>query len=534
MKKLIALLIALCLPVQALACNPIDNIPLHIEIVSAYPQPLENEEEWVELSNTGDEEVDLSHYTLEDSTAQPMSLNGDLSPGESIEISNLSFQLNNSGDDLTLYTIEGEFVDDFSYSTSESGKSVPLDSEEQSDLTNDDAVLTSEITEWPEYSESVPNPEGTDTSEEWIELYNPYDYSLALDGLKLDDQDGGSSPYSLTGNIDALSYLVISIEDSGLSLNNSTDEVRLILDDQILWAIPYTDVEEAMSYARLNGAYQWTTPTPGTANISNQVDGELSEDIEITEVNPNPEGPDAENEWIEITNGGDQSVDIGSWSIDDGEGGSDPYLIPEGTIIGPGESIIIERTDSEIALNNSREKVQLYDYTQELMDEMEYESTQEGQSYSKIEIEEVQNLQASTNSFGFRSRTVWEWTEPTPAEANPSWKEYVGIVQSLDAGILTILHQNSELVFDVLGNEFQELIFQPGNTVMIQASMGEFIHKLVRAELVEQAQTPSARSIPWSWISISILAAGVLAYEWLKSKSQNHIMIPHSKILLQE
>lgn len=530
MKRLIIFLISLCVPIQALACNSMDNIPLHVEITAAYPNPLENEEEWVELSNTGPVSVNLEHYTLEDTTAHAMPLSGEILPGESIHITELSFQLNNGGDELILYTIEGEWVDSFSYNSSLAGQVVPLSIVEEISQENTEAPLP---TEWPEYSEAVPNPEGTDTSEEWIELYNPYAHSIQLEGLELDDSEGGSRAYALTGSIEAKSYLVISVEDSGLSLNNTTDEVRLLLNDEILWSIPYSDVVEGLSYALVNGSYEWTTPTPGSPNLSNELEGDLSEEIELTEVNPNPEGPDAENEWIEITNGGDQSVDLGNWSIDDGEGGSDPYFIPEGTIIAPGESIIIERTESKIALNNSREKIQLFDYTQELMDEIEYESTQEGQSYSKIEIEEVQNLQASANSLGFRSRIVWEWTEPSPGKANPSWKEYLGVVQSYDKGMLTLLIQNSELIFDTLENDFGELLFQPGNTVMIQASMGEFVHQVIRAELVEQVSTATSREFPWSWIIISILASGVLAYEWYKSKSQNHMILPSSELLSQ-
>ncbi|MFT7183790.1 MAG: hypothetical protein ACI9QC_000113 [Oceanicoccus sp.] len=527
MKRILSLVLALSLPVQALACIPVDNIPLHVEIIAAYPQPLENEEEWIELLNTGDNSLDLSHYTLEDSTAKPMTLDGTLAPNDSMQISPLSFQLNNGGDELALYTIEGEFVHSFSYDASESGQSVPLDSKFE---TEDAPVeLSSLPSVWPEYSESIPNPEGTDTTEEWIELFNPYDYAIQIDGLKLDDNEGGSSPFALTGSIEAFSFLLISVEDSKISLNNSTDEIRLLLEEEVLWNVSYTDPEEGLSYALVNGDYQWTTPTPGAKNISNTTEGQVSEEIEITEVNPNPEGPDAENEWIELTNGGDQSVDLGNWSIDDGEGGSDPYIIPEGTIVEPGESIIIERTDSEIALNNSREKVQLYDFMDELMDEIEYESTEEGKSYSKIEVEEVQNLQASNSALGFRTKTLWEWTEPSPGEANPIWKEFVGVVQNFDGDLLTLIHQNSEMIFEALDSNFGELVFQPGNTVMIQASLNQ----IIRAELLEQVIPNQSKKTPWSWIVILILASGIAAYEWYKYKKQNHIMLPYSKLLNQ-
>jgi len=533
MKRLLAFLIALTLPAQSLAaCICLDSPPLHLEITSAYPQPLEGEDEWVELQNIGDNTVDLAFYTLEDATGNPMNLEGELLPGESIQISNLSFQLNNGSDSLILETIDEVYVHSFSYEQSEPGQSVPIPeaSIEVDEIEEENLELPSR---WPDFSEALPNPEGVDSTEEWIELYNPFDENLELTGLKLDDQEGGSSPYALTGTISANDYLIISVEDSGLSLNNSTDEVRLLLEDTELWAIPYADVEEGLSYALVDGAYQWTTPTPGSLNVStsSEDNGDLSEEIELTEVQPNPEGPDQDNEWIEITNGGDGTVDLGNWTIDDGPNGSDPYVIPSGTIIEPGETIVFDRPTTGVALNNSHEAVELRDYTGAIIDQIDYESTQEGKSLSKIEIEELQNLQASFNPMGLRTETIWEWTEPTPGESNPRWTELVGFVQNYQEGTLTVLHGNTEYLFDVVDSQFSELLFQPGNTLLVQASIGDGFSRLIRAELLEQVIAPENKAIPWSWIVLGILSLSVLGYEWKKHSKENSIFLPHSQAL---
>jgi len=533
MKRLLAFLIALTLPAQSLAaCICLDSPPLHLEITSAYPQPLEGEDEWVELQNIGDNTVDLAFYTLEDATGNPMNLEGELLPGESIQISNLSFQLNNGSDSLILETIDEVYVHSFSYEQSEPGQSVPIPeaSIEVDEIEEENLELPSR---WPDFSEALPNPEGVDSTEEWIELYNPFDENLELTGLKLDDQEGGSSPYALTGTISANDYLIISVEDSGLSLNNSTDEVRLLLEDTELWAIPYADVEEGLSYALIDGAYQWTTPTPGSINVStsSEDNGDLSEEIELTEVQPNPEGPDQDNEWIEITNGGDGTVDLGNWTIDDGPNGSDPYVIPSGTIIEPGETIVFDRPTTGVALNNSHEAVELRDYTGDIIDQIDYESTQEGKSLSKIEIEELQNLQASFNPMGLRTETIWEWTEPTPGESNPRWTELVGLVQNYQEGTLTVLHGNTEYLFDVVDSQFSELLFQPGNTLLVQASIGDGFSRLIRAELLEQVIAPENKAIPWSWIVLGILSLSVLGYEWKKHSKENSIFLPHSQAL---
>lgn len=531
MKRLLAFLIALTFPASSLAaCICLDSPPLHIEITSAYPQPLEGESEWVELLNTGETTIDLAFYTLEDATASPMNLEGELAPGESTQITELSFQLNNGSDSLILETIDEIYVHSFNYSESEPGQSVPLPETESED---EESEIIELPTRWPDFSEALPNPEGVDSTEEWIELYNPYNESLELTGLKLDDQEGGSTPYSLSGSIPANDYLIISVEDSGLSLNNSTDEIRLLLNDSELWAIPYADVEEGLSYALVDGAYQWTTPTPGSINVStnSENNGDLSEEIELTEVQPNPEGPDQDEEWIEITNGGDSSVDLGNWTIDDGPNGSDPYVIPSGTIIEPGETIVFDRPTTGVALNNSHEGVELRDYTGDIIDQIDYESTQEGKSLSKIEVDELQNLQASFNPMGLRTETIWEWTEPTPGESNPRWTELVGLVQNYQEGTLTVLHGNTEYLFDVVDSQFSELLFQPGNTLLVQASIGDGFSRLIRAELLEQVIAPENKAIPWSWISLGILTLAVLGYEWKKHSKENSIFLPHSQAL---
>lgn len=527
MKRIISLILTLCLPGAALACVAENEVPLHLEITAAYPQPLEGEQEWVELKNTGSATVNLEFYTLEDATATPFTLSGDLASTASIQITELPFQLNNGSDSLTLKTIHGEVVDEFSYSSSQAGGEVR--DEGSADTENSaNEPSNNPPTLWPEYSEALPNPEGTDTTEEWIELYNPYNETIELTGLSLDDQEGGSKAFSLSASMAAHEYLLISVEDSGLSLNNTADEIRLLRGEEVLWAVPYTEVQEGKSYAYVNGAYEWTTPTPGEANHATSGTGQASDDIELTEINPNPEGPDNDEEWIEITNGGDQSVDLGNWSLDDGPDGSDPYVIPEGTIIEPGESLIFNRATTDLALNNSKDAARLADYSGELMDEIDYDSTQEGQSYSKIEVEEIQNLQAGTESMGFRTKTIWEWTEPTPGEINPRWKELVGTVQSFDAGLLTLVYASSELLFEVSDSSFGDLIFQPGNTLLVQASVGNGIYKLIRAELVEQVVQEN-KTFPWSWIALALVAGAVLGFETVKWHKKKSPLLPYSQ-----
>lgn len=104
-------------------------------------------------------------------------------------------------------------------------------------------------------SEVMPNPEGTDNDTEWIELYNTGTINVDLGNWTLDDEEGGSSPYTFpTGTmIEAQDFLVIYREFSKISLNNDTDEIRLFdFEGTIQDSVTYDGSPEGQSYARIS------------------------------------------------------------------------------------------------------------------------------------------------------------------------------------------------------------------------------------------------------------------------------------------
>ncbi len=123
-------------------------------------------------------------------------------------------------------------------------------------------------------TEILPNPAGSDTTE-MIELYNPTEEDFNLYGLKLDDEDGGSSPYKFPKDtiIKAGEYLVFGKWDTKIALNNDTDSVRLLLGDKIIDEVKYKDASEGSAYARdEEDGWQWTSaPTPCKENVLKKV-----------------------------------------------------------------------------------------------------------------------------------------------------------------------------------------------------------------------------------------------------------------------
>lgn len=103
-------------------------------------------------------------------------------------------------------------------------------------------------------SEVMPNPEGTDTDTEWIEIYNTGTDNVDLGNWQLDDEDGGSDPYTFPANIiiEAQDFLVIYRVDSDIALNNDADEVRLSdYEGTLQDSVTYDTSPEGESYARI-------------------------------------------------------------------------------------------------------------------------------------------------------------------------------------------------------------------------------------------------------------------------------------------
>ncbi|MEX0877456.1 MAG: lamin tail domain-containing protein [Candidatus Spechtbacterales bacterium] len=121
-------------------------------------------------------------------------------------------------------------------------------------------------------SEFIPNPEGSDSENEWIELYNTGEGIIDISGWFLDDIEGGSKPFEFPNGTTVLpsEYRVFSIKLTKISLHNTQpDAVRLLYpDNSIADEVEYFEkADEGTSYALVAGNWTWTdNATPGYAN----------------------------------------------------------------------------------------------------------------------------------------------------------------------------------------------------------------------------------------------------------------------------
>lgn len=252
-------------------------------------------------------------------------------------------------------------------------------------------------------NEILPNPSGDESSEEFIELYNSSNKKIDINGWIL--SDATTKEYKLEDYINAGQYLTVYREVSSIALNNSGDLVELFHPDKNL--VDIVEYEESaaddVSFAMdKNNDWLWTTElTPGRKNIiSAQGDADansgtdnsdtdplvpsydFSTDIMLSEILPDPEGSDATDEWIEITNQGKASVGLYGWQITDA---SKTFTISEDISLSAGEYLTFSVTETGVSLNNSGETISLLDPAGEVISEVVYDTSFTGQSYANVD-----------------------------------------------------------------------------------------------------------------------------------------------------
>ncbi|MEK7623368.1 MAG: lamin tail domain-containing protein, partial [Patescibacteria group bacterium] len=100
-------------------------------------------------------------------------------------------------------------------------------------------------------------------------------------------------------------------------------------------------------------------------------------------------------------NSSETPIDLSGFVLDDEDGGSRPYVIDDGTSIEPGQYLVLPRTQTKLALNNTGDQVRLLLPDETPVTDVVYEKAAEGKSYV------------------FDPAGEWQWTDtPTPGKEN--------------------------------------------------------------------------------------------------------------------
>ncbi len=122
-------------------------------------------------------------------------------------------------------------------------------------------------------NEFLPDPEGDDAVNEWIELYNYGSESLDLEGIALTDNSGKeifiSSVNTNSTIIGPNGYLVVRMNNFSGFLNNEDFE-KVILNG--IDEVSYSGSREGLSWARFGELWEKNIPSPGEENKQKSLD----------------------------------------------------------------------------------------------------------------------------------------------------------------------------------------------------------------------------------------------------------------------
>lgn len=265
------------------------------------------------------------------------------------------------------------------------------------------------------------NPEGNDNNQEYLELKT----DLNLSGFTIQDATSEDSLELL--KVSNTNYTLIVEEDFNHSNINATIYTtgatignNLNNDEDIIIIRNQTDIFDVIHYysnwggenngnslCNIDGLWRECIPSPGMNNIEFQ----KSYNIKINEFLPDPQGYDnadmPNGEWIEIINKGNKinlegcyfedlaNRKIGITSTHTYNTTIDNYLV-----------VYLNGKYSGYMNNDGTEKIKLFNPYGALLDEVSYDSTTEGLSWSKINDE-------------------WIQTIPSPGQENPENETYL-------------------------------------------------------------------------------------------------------------
>jgi len=300
-------------------------------------------------------------------------------------------------------------------------------------------------------------------NDEWIELYNNTNLPVNLDGWSLKAADG-TPEINLNGTIPAHNFYLLERTDDNTvpnitanliytgALSNKGEHLQFFdgqsnLVDKVNssdgWFAGDNKTKQTMErkdpLLSANSPNWQTSKDPdGTPKFQNSVllaetgsppaeSGTPKKKTEpitypsgivFSEILPSPEGPDAENEWIEIFNQNNFEVDLSSWKIIDTIGRTKTYVLSKGVKISTQGFLVLPRPETKITLNNDGDGLSLLQPNGKIIDTITYEKAPLNESYSLTE-------------------SGWIWSNVlTPGSENilPESEEIVSNEKQLDAG----------------------------------------------------------------------------------------------------
>lgn len=258
------------------------NYEKDIRINELFPDPQESPEkkyEFIELYNFSDTDINLDDWKLEDESGSSFKLEGEIKKDDWL-VFYKTVSLNNSGDEVIFRDPSGEEVDRVEYKKAQENFSYSYDSKKskwkwstfltpgEKNKFDEDVKYSSEI----RINEILPNPDGNEKKEEFIELFNYGKNDVNLKNWILkDNSKTGKYVFSKDVIIKSGGFLKIYRDDFKFALNNSNEEVVYLLNpkSEEVFKTMYDGANKNVSYNYDDKSKKWRWSrflTPGEVN----------------------------------------------------------------------------------------------------------------------------------------------------------------------------------------------------------------------------------------------------------------------------
>lgn len=259
-------------------------------------------------------------------------------------------------------------------------------------------------------TELLPNPFGTDSGKEQVEIYNAGESSVNLSGFRMDDialNDSFSSNAYTFGNvnIEPGQYLAITLPAGKFTLNNTGGDVVSLFDGagQALDSVEYSETSpEGQAYSLFETSWFWAPQTLGKSNgnppvveedESDSAEEESDEDQEdnlgvydnggliISEIYADPAS--GQKEFVEIRNTGEEIAQLSQVWLWVGE----KHKALANHSLTPGNYFVINQDDLPAQLKNTGQIVKLTEAKEsgELFSTVTYGKAVDAASFSWFE-----------------------------------------------------------------------------------------------------------------------------------------------------
>jgi len=151
--------------------------------------------------------------------------------------------------------------------------------------------------------------------------------------------------------------------------------------------------------------------------------------LEIAALLPDPEGDDAEEEWIEVRNPGSEAVPADGWKIADKSGKS---FVLKG-YFAPGETKRLSVKETKVSLNNKDEEIALIDPNGTVVGRLRYAKAGEGEIIAAKEV-----IEGAGSDVQARLPAAQEAVLPAPSPYEAHTR-IVGSQSFADAALIGIL-----------------------------------------------------------------------------------------------